>query len=147
MSKQTILSKRAFEKLIRDMVYLEEEHDLLLEYFDTASERARFGQFIEKYIAQVDTLFRNIQVSDTNENALPFVLVNSEVSLYPLDGSPATKVRIVFPLQNTEETDISCLSSVGMSMLLKELGDEVAVPSPSGSVRCRITSILLTGHD
>lgn len=143
MKEEVFLSKPAFEGLIQDIVHIEECQDSLLEYFDTALERARFGQFMDNYIAQVDALLRNIQVLANATNALPFVLINSEVSLIPLEGSTITKVRIVFPLHNTEETDVSCLSTVGMALLLKELGEDVTLPTPSGSKRHRIASIVL----
>lgn len=144
MRENILLTREAFERLIHDIVYIEEEKNWLAEYFPTAaSERADYYSIIENYILQVDALIRRVQVSNHSENFLPFVIVNSEVYLSSFDGDSSMKVRLVLPQQNLEEHDISCLSPFGMALLLKEIGSEVNHPIKQGTLRYRIDSIIL----
>jgi len=143
MHEKIFLSREAFERLIHDIIYMEEEKEELLEYFPVKSpERAELKQLIESYIRQVDLLIRNVEVSSTSENSLPFVIINSEVGLYSLDNNFLTKVRIVLPLHNTEEQDISFLSPFGMTLLLKAVGSGVTLSTAQGLLRYRIDAIF-----
>ncbi|MEG6523196.1 GreA/GreB family elongation factor [Desulfotomaculum sp. 1211_IL3151] len=143
MHEKIFLSRGAFERLIHDIIYMEEEKEELLEYFSVKSpERAELKQLIENYIRQVDLLIRNVKVSSTSENSLPFVIINSEVGLYSLDNNFLTKVRIVLPLHNIEEQDIPFLSPFGMTLLLKAVGSEVTLSTAQGLLRYRIDAIF-----
>ncbi|GAB6179860.1 hypothetical protein JCM14036_11790 [Desulfotomaculum defluvii] len=144
MLEKILLTRDAFERLIHDIVYIEEEKTSLLEYFPTASpERENYYSFIENYIIQVDALIRRVQVSSSSDNLLPIVIVNSKVHLCCFDDNSSKIVRLVLPQYNTEEHDISFLSPFGMALVLKEVGSEITYPTTQGLLRYRIDSIIL----
>lgn len=143
MHEKIFLSRDAFERLIHDIIYMEEEQEELLGYFPAKSpERAKLKQLIRNYILQVDLLIRKVQVSADSDNPLPFVIINSEVVLCCLGSCSLIKVRIVLPLHNTEEQDISFLSPLGMNLLLKAVGSEVTFFTAQGHLRYRIDAIF-----
>lgn len=145
MGAKVLLTKQAYEKLVRDFVNMEEQkRDLIDGYFaDPSPERTRFSKLIEQYISQVDELIKNIRVDNTGDNRIPFVIVGSEVTLQDLDSQETLKLRIVPPLQNTESFDASCLSPVGMALLLKKVDEEATVETPAGVFRYKVLTVTL----
>lgn len=100
-------------------------------------------QIIEEYVSRVSQLAKNIKITETADNNLPFVLIGSEVDLQDLDYDETIKLRIVLPMQNKDGDDASCLSPIGISLLLKKVGEEVAVQTPGGVLRYRVNSVSL----
>lgn len=77
------LTKEAFEKIISDLVYLEEENHNLIEYYSKdISERDQFNKLIGNYISKIEELIRNIFLSPNADNLIPFIIIGSEVVLY-----------------------------------------------------------------
>lgn len=143
MGEKILLSRDVFERLIHDIIYMEEKKEELLGYFPAKSpERAELKQLIENYILQVDLLIRKVEVAATSDNALPFVIINSEIILYAPEHNSLTKVRIILPLHNTEEQDISFLSPLGLTLLLKAVDSEVTLSTAQGLLRYRIDAIF-----
>ncbi|GBF32939.1 transcription elongation factor GreA [Desulfocucumis palustris] len=134
MEEKVKLTKDAFKKLIKGLVYIEEEKSkLITDYFPKPTpQRELLRELLEKYIRQVDNLIKNIDISSNVNNTIPFVIVGSEVHLQDLKKGQVTKLRIVLPLQNKENYDVSCLSDIGMALLLKKAGDEVSLNTPNG---------------
>lgn len=139
------LTKGAYEKLIEGLVQVEEEKENLLNEFfpQDIKERNEVLQIMEKYIIHVNQFAKKIKVVESGTNELPFVIIGSEVNLQDLDYNEETKLRIVLPLQSMDGDDASCLSPIGLSLLLKKVGDEVSVKTPGGTFNYRVNSVSL----
>ncbi|QGP92215.1 Transcription elongation factor GreA [Neomoorella glycerini] len=147
MAKVT-LSKATFENLVKHLVEVEEGKNKLVEqYFpEPSKERNEFVKLIEDYIKQIDQLIRNVNKSQTAGGQVPFVTIGSEVEVQDLDTQEVLKFCIVNPFHNSiGERDVSYISPVGKSLLLKKVGDEVEVNAPGGVFRYKIKSIQLRG--
>jgi len=145
MPEQAELTKQTYENLIEGLVQVEEEKENLLNEFfpNEIKARKKMVQIIDEYISRVSQLANNIKVTETADNQLPFVLIGSEVDLQDLDYNEATKLRIMLPKQDMDLDDASCLSPIGTSLLLKRVGEEVAVQTPGGVLRYRVNAVCL----
>lgn len=145
MSEQCTLTKNAFEKLIKEFTSIEEQKDSLInEYFPEPSiQRNDFKQLMKEYIHQVNNFIKNICISSSSKNTIPFVTIGSIVDLHDLEDDQSTKLRIVLPFQNEENYDASCLSPFGKVLLLKKIDDKVSVKTPGGIFRYKINCITL----
>lgn len=140
------LSKAALESLIKHLVEIEEGKDKLLEqYFSELSqERSEFSDFIENYISHIDRLIKGAANSQAADNKIPFVTIGSEVELQDLANQEVFKYHIVSPLNGSVKAgDVSFLSPVGKSLLLKKAGDTIEVKAPGGIFRYKILSVML----
>ncbi|GAB7389021.1 hypothetical protein BSNK01_28590 [Bacillaceae bacterium] len=140
------LSKAVFEKLVKHLVEVEEGKNKLVEqyYPEPSKERYDIERLIRDYINKVNQLIKNVNQSEMTDNRVPFVTIGSEVEIQDLDDQEVFKYRIVSPWEETlREEDVSYLSPVGKSLLLKKVGDEIQVNAPGGVFRYKIKSILL----
>lgn len=142
------LSKDVFEKLVKHLVEMEEGKNKLIDqyYPKLSKERNEFKKFIEDYIKLIDQLIRNIEKSQFNtaDNRIPFVILGSEVEVQDLTDGKVFKYRMANPFcDSIKGEDVSCLSPVGKSLLLKKVGDEVGVKAPGGAFYYKIESIWL----
>ncbi|MEW6624635.1 MAG: GreA/GreB family elongation factor [Bacillota bacterium] len=147
MAKVT-LSKNIFENLVKHMVEIEEGKKKLLEeyYPETSTERNEIEKLIDNYIKHLDQLIRKTKKSQTTDSKIPFVTIGSEVEIQDLSNLEVFRYRIVSPFcVSMREGDVSCLSPVGKSLLLKKVDDEVEVTAPGGVFRYKIKSIQLLG--
>lgn len=145
MAKVT-LSQASFESLLKQLVEIEEgKRELLEKYFlEPSVERHELEELVEKYTKHIDQLIRKAKKSQNSDNSLPFVTINSEVEVLDLSFQEIFKYRIVNPFQsNIREGDVSYLSPVGKSLLLKKVGDQIEVKAPGGVFRYEIKSIQL----
>lgn len=140
------LSKSAFENLVQHLVSIEEGKDNIVNmYFSHPSkEREYFKNILVEYINKLDQLVKQVKIAETSVNSLPFVIIGSEVEVQDLDNQETFVFRLVGPTQgSTCEGDVSYLSPVGKSLLLKNKGDEVTVRAPGGLFHYKITSIRM----
>ncbi len=147
MAKVT-LSRAIFENLVKHLVEIEEGKKKLIEkyFLDPSKERDEIEQLIDDYIKRIEQLIKNAKKSQTADNNVPFVTIDSEVEVQDLADQEVFKYRIVSPFHsNVREGDISYLSPVGKSLLLKKVGDEVKVNAPGGIFHYKIKSIQLQG--
>jgi len=141
-----VLSQPAFECLVKHLVEIEEgKNKLLDEFFPRPSkEREEFEILIENYIKQVDKLIRKAKKSPKAGDKLPFVTIGSEVEIQNLSNMETYKYRIIAPFRGSvKDRDISYLSPVGKSLLLRKVGDVIEVKAPGGIFRYKIKSIRL----
>lgn len=146
MSEKVQLSRVTFEKLVAHLVNIEDgKNKLLEEYFPVLSkERNEIRVLIEKYIAKIDYLIRNdLVVVQFSGNNFPFVTIYSEVEVQDLENGELQKLRIVPPFKNDEINDVSFLSPVGKSLLLKNVADKAVVKAPGGEFHYIIKAIRL----
>ncbi len=140
------LSQNTFESLVKHLVEIEEKKKSLLEEFfpENPAERSEMELYIHNYIQQIDQLIKNTNKLQTTDNMIPFVTIGSEVELQDLSTQEVFKYHIVYPFSdNIKEEDVSFLSPVGKSLLLKKAGDIVEVTAPGGVFQYEIKSILL----
>lgn len=143
MAKIT-LSFNTFEKLVKQLVEMEEGKSKILDdYFsEPSTERTEMAAFIENYIEKVEQLIGNADKSETADNDIPFVTIGSEVEIEDIIDKESFKYRIMSPFSgDINDGDISYLSPVGKSLLLKGIGDEVEVKAPGGVFQYIIKSI------
>jgi transcription elongation factor GreA len=141
------LSKSKFENLIFHLVKVEDEKTKLIEeYFPGLSkERDEFSEVLESYIGKIDTLIRNnISIGENTDNSFPFVIIHCEVEVQDMETNEELKFRITPPYSNKDINDVSYLSPVGRSLLLKNVGDEVTIDTPGGKLSYKIKSVKLT---
>lgn len=140
------LSEASFNSLIKHLVKVEEEKKELIEkyFLEPSKERNEFEKLIEDYIKHIEQLVRNAKKTQNLDNRLPFVTIGSEVEVLDLSCQEVFKYRIVNPFQsNIKEGDVSFLSPMGKSLLLKKVGDEIEVRAPGGVFFYKVKSIQL----
>lgn len=148
MSKAYSFSKSTFENLVKHLVEIEEGKDeLLQEYFPEPSlERNEFEKLLETYILKVDNLLKDACISEKPDNNLPFVTIGSKVEVEDEENKKLYSFRIVTPFESTVENgDISYLSPMGKSLLLKKTGEKVEVKAPGGTFYYKIKAIKHPG--
>lgn len=141
------LSKTAFEHLVKQLVEIEEQkQNLLDEYFPAnAAQRKAIELYINNYIVRIEQLLSNSEQLPVAANRVPFVLIGSEVTLQDmLSGENVFKYHLISPCSvHVKEGDVSFLSSLGQSLLLKKVGDTAPITTPQGIRQYQISSILL----
>ncbi|HOV79528.1 MAG TPA: GreA/GreB family elongation factor [Bacillota bacterium] len=138
------LSQPVFEYLVKHLVEIEEGRNKLLDEFSQrpSKERKELENLLENYVKRIDELIRKVKKSPKAGNELPFVTMGCEVEIQNLSDREVHKYRIVTPFRGSvKEGDISYLSPVGKSLLLKKVGDEVEVKAPAGVFHYKIKSI------
>jgi len=145
MDKVT-LSNSTFEALVKHLVEMEEgKNKIVDQYFpDPSPEREEFKELIEQYINLIESLVANARKSKKQDRAVPFVTIGCEVELEDLATGETLNYRIASPLHGTvREGDVSCLSPMGKSLLLRKMGDHIEVDAPGGVFKYCIKSIQL----
>lgn len=143
------MSQAVFESLVRHLAEAEENKSKFFDqYFPEPSrERNSFEDLFEEYIKQIETLVKNAEKNATADCNLPFVTIGSRVEVQDLTDQEVINYRIVNPQQlDISNGDVSCLSPVGKSLILKKIGDEVVVNAPGGAFRYKILSIQLSDN-
>jgi len=146
MPGKFILSKPIFENLVRHLVNIEnEKEELVKELFPKPSmERIKFRRFWDDYITGVDFLIKyKVAVGEKKDSSFPVVIVYCRTEVLDLKTKETNNYRIVSPYDSMKSGDVSFLSPIGRSLLLKEVGDEVAISTPEGKHKYLIQSIKL----
>lgn len=148
MSKAYNFSKSTFENLVKHLVEIEEgKNELLQEYFPEPSlERNEFEKLFEVYVLKVDNLVKNAKVSEKPDDKFPFVTIGTRVEVEDVENKESYSFRIVTPYESTAENgDISYLSPMGKSLLLKKIGEKAEVKAPGGTFCYKIKTIKHPG--
>jgi transcription elongation factor GreA len=147
MSEKFILSKPIFENLVLHLVNIEnEKEELVMGLFPKPSmERIKFRRFWDDYITGIDFLIKyRVGVGEKSDSSFPVIIVNCRTEVLDLKTKEPVSYRIVSPYDNMKTGDVSFLSPIGRSLLLKEVGDEIAISTPEGKHKYKIQSIKLT---
>jgi transcription elongation factor GreA len=137
-------SKATFENLVKHLLDIEEgKNQLLNEYFpEPTDERRDFEKLFDDYVMKVDNLVRNASISEEQHDMFPFVTIGSRVEVEDAESKKSYEFRIVTPYESTvEKGDISYLSPVGKSLLLKKAGERTEVNAPGGTYCYKIKAI------
>lgn len=146
MSRNVILTKPAFENLIQHLVNIENEKKELVERFfpRPSKERIKFRSLLDNYITGLDFLIKyKISVGEKSDNSFPFAIINCDIAVQDVKTNEKLNYKIVSPDTSKKVNDVSFLSPVGRSLLMKEVGDEVTIETPGGKLQYNIQSIKL----
>ena len=141
------LSLTVFDHLVNHLVRIEAERDGLLDQLFPyiSRERTDFEQQLDQsYAQQINRLIKNAKSRIKPRTLLPFVIVDSDVTVLDLSRQRPLKFHVIGPCPGNKASGcISCLSPVGRSLLLRGVDDEVSVEAPAGTFVYRIQSIQL----
>lgn len=146
MSGEIVLTKLAFEDLLKNLVDLEEGYkEIINEFYPNHSvERIYFIELLTEYIKELNGALKQVSFEEKSKNCFPFVIIGNKVEITDIDNGQTYKYHIVGPGERNIENDcISFLSPVGKSLLLREKGETISVGTPPGVYRYRIKSIFL----
>lgn len=119
---------------------------ILKEFYENHNEdRDNFESILQNYIRNIKN-FMDSDIAAIDNKQWPFVLIGSIVEVEDLDYNSIDKLKIVPPFHEDKVTKLecaSCLSPVGHALLLKKIGDKVAVKTPLGDCNFMIKSIDL----
>lgn len=141
------LSKDTLQKLTEHLKDVQINKGRIIDEFfpEVTEERQKFETLMALYISEVDNFIKTAQPADTKEDSLPFVIMGSEVEVLDKGNNRNFEFRVVAPFKSQREShntfDVSCLSPVGKSLLLKKLGDTVEVKAPGGVFHYKIKCI------
>lgn len=139
-----VLSEATFENLIEHLKEIERKKNELFERFfpEPSNKREEFKNLLNNYIKYIDQFVRNAKNSQDENVKVPFATIGSEVEVQEPSNNKIFKYRIVSPLNTSAaDGDVSYLSPVGKSLLLKKVGDEIKVNAPGGVYSYKIKSI------
>lgn len=119
---------------------------ILKEFYENHTEdRDNFESILENYTRNIRK-FMGSDIDITDNEQWPFVLIGSIVEVEDLDYNSIDKLKIVPPFHEDKATKLECasfLSPVGHALLLRKIGDKVAVKTPLGDCNFMIKSIDL----
>ena len=100
---------------------------------------------VNSYINQIQNVVEDVKMKSKQDKYVPLVIVGSEVTVEDLGSNEQFMFRIVPPFESQREKknifDVSCVSPVGRSLLLKKIGDIVDVEAPGGVFQYEVKSI------
>ncbi|QGU96103.1 transcription elongation factor GreAB [Clostridium bovifaecis] len=142
------LSKLIRETMIKNLVRLEEERQIVLEqYFPEPSlKRAKFEDGMDKYIQYVESFIKDATIDDKLNIYCPFVTIGSDVEVIDLEDNEVYIFRIISPLIDETLKDIDCisyLSPIGEALLLRKTNEEFQIKVPNGVINYRVNSIWI----
>ncbi len=157
MSETVTLTRPVFEKIVEQLVYIEENMNEIIELHSpvTEDERESLKAYLLSYVGKMEEVLEKIRVvpnifkRDTgpepieNINRFPFAIIGSTVVLEDSDTKEKVRYRIAFPYENSTAYDISFLSGTAKALLLKETGRSVCINTREGEKKYRILSISL----
>lgn len=144
MNEQIYLTQQSFQNLITHLVNFEEQQESIIdEYYPQLNqERLDISQLIAKYNNQLGEIVKNIITTPEADYTFPCVIIGSEVTIRDLASKEILYYSISGPYyEGFNYDDISYLSPVGRSLLLRRVGDIVVVKTPSGLYKYELLSI------
>lgn len=151
MSK-AVISRPMFEVLVKHLVDIEEEKELIIDkfYSDSPEDRSIFESFINEYIKKVEGYISNVKITKDAPDICPFVIIGSIVEVEDVQCKDIEKFQIVSPFYNKVNSRQECasfMSPIGHALLLKKVMDVVDVKTPISSFTYKINSIELPHDD
>ncbi len=144
------ISTATFQAMVKHLAQLDEEKDLILNqyYPEVSSNRDDFQELIQSYVEHIELYLKNVSSGEkeTEANACPFVLINSEVEVEDINEKEVFRLRIVSPFQEEKRMEVECasyLSPIGKALLLRKVNDEVQVKTPMQTLQYKIKRIEL----
>jgi transcription elongation factor GreA len=131
----------------QQLVYIDENiKDLTDLYISSTPVHERIKHFFTLYSLEVEDLLKNNQKKGTFLS-LPKVYIGTKVTIFYDEDNETEDYVICFPEQSDPDIGyISFLSPVGRQVLLKNIGDKVALKIPTGDLWITIKDISFVGH-
>jgi transcription elongation factor GreA len=144
MNRSIQPSKDYFNK---QLVYIDENiKDLTDLYITSTPMQERIKHFFTLYSLEVED-FINTNSKKGTFPSLPKVYIGTKVTLLYDGDNEIEDYVICFPEQSDPDGGyISFLSPVGRQVLLKNIGDKVALKIPTGDLWVTIKEISFVGH-
>lgn len=153
--KQITVSSEGLKKLKEELEYLRTtkrkevaENIKTARSFGDLSENSEYDEAkdeqgkVEKRIADIEEMLKNIRVVDNNDVKTDTASVGSKVKVFYVDDNEEAEYTIVGPTEaDPLAGKISDDSPVGSAILGKKTDDEFIVETPGGNVTLRILSI------
>ena len=153
--KQITVSSEGLKKLKEELEYLRTtkrkevaENIKTARSFGDLSENSEYDEAkdeqgkVEKRIADIEEMLKNIRVVDNNDVKTDTASVGSKVKVFYVDDNEEAEYTIVGPTEaDPLAGKISDDSPVGSAILGKKTDDEFIVETPGGNVKMRILSI------
>lgn len=155
MAKQITVSTEGLKKLEEELEYLKTEKrkevaenikkarafgDLSenSEYDEAKNEQAE----VEKRIAEIEAMLRNVKVIEEHEIKTDTVTIGSKIKVYDYDFDE----EVEYVICGSTEADplkfrISDESPIGKTVIGHKEGDDVIVEAPGGDIKLKILSI------
>ncbi|MEA4891911.1 MAG: GreA/GreB family elongation factor [Peptococcaceae bacterium] len=138
------LSAKVLEKIAKQLDMVKENRECLSQYPGSDKNWRDFAKMMKLYEKRLNDLLELSSPAETEDASVPFVVIGSEVEVYDLDGKETFAYRITTPDNFvTGENNVTLLSPVGKSLLLKKPGDSVDIQVPAGTMRLEIKSVKL----
>ena len=149
--EKEIVPKEVFEKLVKHLVYIEEQQEYILNdyYAAITAERVSFESFMADYIQKVEKYLSSCEVSETINEYCPRIIIGSTAIVEDVELKEEEKYQIISPFENNAKGVIetaSYLSPMGKALLLKKPHEEVLVETPVGKFPYKILSIDMFPH-
>ncbi|WP_342431558.1 GreA/GreB family elongation factor [Neobacillus sp. FSL H8-0543] len=131
----------------QQLVYIDENIKELTDlYVSSTPVLDRIKHFFTLYSLEVEDLLKNNQRKGTFPY-FPKVYIGTKVTVLYDEDNETEDYVICFPEQSDPDKGfISFLSPVGRQVLLKNLGDKVALKIPTGDLWVTIKEISFVGH-
>jgi hypothetical protein len=147
---RTILQRESYEKLIGQIVYIEENmqnfQDALIKSKLLAT-RTDARLYFENYIKKVEALFEDISITMDRErqNRIPFIVLGSSFTLCDINNR-VYYCHLAYDNLTGESRSlhqIYFLSEAGITLLSKSDGSTVTVNMGKGYLRHKISSVRI----
>ena len=144
-----VISRRIFDTLVKHLTDIEEEKLCVIEkYYPVwTNERSEFQELLDSYIKSVEDIIYNVvKVDETAEDACPFVIIGSCITLKDAYTNKLEKLHLISPFKGEINFDVdsaSYLSPMGRAFLLKKVNDNVKVETPMGIFEYKVEAIEL----
>ncbi|HOP74638.1 MAG TPA: GreA/GreB family elongation factor [Bacillota bacterium] len=143
-----VINRKTFERVVRDLVVLEEEREEILSLFPYASpEREKVRKTMNDYIATVEAYLAKVKVDDGACNGpaeISLVLINSEVEVVEQRTQEVFCYKITHPFNKQSNLGTtSYISPVGLGLLAQKVSHTVEVQTPGGSFNFLVRNIRM----
>jgi transcription elongation factor GreA len=153
--KEVILTYEGLEKLEKELEYLKSKKRREIAErikqalsFGDISENSEYDQakneqaYIEGRIAQIEAMLKNAKVIDEDDINTEIVSLGCKVKVYDMDLDEEVEYLIVGSTEaDPGQYKISNESPVGRALIGKEIGDEIEVSVPAGTISLKILNI------
>lgn len=153
--KSYYMTKEGLEKLEKEVTYLKMERRQ--EVVERIKEAREFGDlsenseydaakdeqaFVESRIASVEKMIRNAVIIENDHQNLNMVGLGKTVTFQELpDGDEESYTIVGSAEADPFEGKISNDSPIAKSLLGKEVGEQVTVPTPGGDIKVKIIKV------
>jgi transcription elongation factor GreA len=146
MDRPIYLTKAAFDVLLANLLEIEEGlNEIIDEFFSKPSpETESLKSLLNEYVRRVDSVLPSVVTDANAANDFPYVVIGGEVVVEETGSGETYCYHLVLPQNNgIGFSDISILSPMGKTLLLKRVNDRFIVKAPGGDYEYKVVSIKI----